>query len=211
MMGVGTPVAAQVKLTVCPGTACTDSRGGVTTCGGTAGRASTLRPAPPAPLAAGVPASQHGATPRGLPPSSGDAGFRGTVLGDTAQGPQHGTAWARGAQPRDPCPTWLAVSPAQHPARCHSRVPSHATALAQCPQHRLPAARSSAPSSSLRPHTWGRCPQHSATTRCPQPLSSVPMTPGATYCSQPRRSGRGSRAPRRSGSWRGCRSHWLRS
>lgn len=114
MMGVGTPVAAQVKLTVCPGTACTDSRGGVTTCGGTAGHAChPLRPAPPA---AGTPAPQHGATPRGLPPSSGDAGFHGTMLGDTAQGPQHGTAWAWGAQPRDPCPTWLAVSPAQHPA-----------------------------------------------------------------------------------------------
>ena len=37
MMGVGTPVATQVKLTVCPGTARTDSCGGVTTCGGTAG------------------------------------------------------------------------------------------------------------------------------------------------------------------------------
>lgn len=205
MMGVGTPVAAQVKLTVCPGTACTDSCGGVTTCGGTAGHAChPLRPAPPA---AGTPAPQHGATPRGLPPSSGDAGFHGTMLGDTAQGPQHGTAWARGAQPRDPCPTWLAVSP----ARCHIRVPSHATAWAQCPRHRLPAMRSSALSSSLRPPTWVRCPQHSATTRCPQPLSGVPMAPGATYCSQPRRSGRGNRAPRRSGSWRGCRSRWLRS
>lgn len=123
MMGVGTPVAAQVKLTVCPGTACTDSCGGVTTCGGTAGHAChPLRPAPPVP---GTPVPQHGATPRGLPPSSGDAGFHGTMLGDTAQGPQHGTAWARGAQPRDPCPTWLAVSPARHPAYqgpqpCHS-------------------------------------------------------------------------------------------
>lgn len=172
MMGVGTPVAAQVKLTVCPGTACTDSCGGVTTCGGTAGHAChPLRPAPPA---AGTPVPQHGATPQGLPPSSGDAGFHGTMLGDTAQGPQHGTAWARGAQPRDPCPTWLAVSP----ARCHIRVPSHATAWAQCPRHRLPAMRSSALSSSLHPpHLGAVSPAQCHDTLSPTPVR-CPHGPG---------------------------------
>lgn len=48
-MGVGTPVATQVKVTVWPGTALTDSRGSVTTCGGTATaiRSLSLPPAPP--------------------------------------------------------------------------------------------------------------------------------------------------------------------
>lgn len=64
----------------------------------------------------------------------------------------------------------------------HTRVPSHATAWAQCPRHRLPAMRSSALSSSLRPPPLGcgvpsTVPRHAVPNPCPvSPWPRVPLT-----------------------------------
>lgn len=180
MMGVGTPVAAQVKLTVCPGTACTDSRGGVTTCGGTAGRASPPAPGtPPAPRLRGprrpgtvprrrVPRPAQG-TRRSMAPrwvarhrdrSMARLGHGVPSPGTPAplgwQCPQPGTAWAQGPQPH------LRDAASQHGTQHGATSASPA----------VPQLGRSVPSTGSQPCPAAQRPHH----RAPQLGRSVPNT-----------------------------------
>lgn len=127
-------------------------------------------PGTPAPL--GWQCPQHGA----MAESTARLGHRvpGTVLSTML--------WHGVTSTGSPAPPAGRSVPAQHPARCHIRVPSHATAWAQCPRHRLPAVRSSALSSSLRPPPLGcgvpsTVPRHAVPNPCPvSPWPRVPLT-----------------------------------